>query len=153
MPDDGALEQGSRRAEEQMSVGVGATEHREAQEPEQIRNGDVLDPAALNTLLEVIGGEHDVLVELIDSFLEEAPPLLAGMRQALAQEDSIELRRTAHTIISSATDFGAVQLAELCKKLENMGKAGTLAGAAALVAQIENEYEQVKIALNQARDA
>lgn len=152
-PDGGAHEQESRRAEEQRTMRDTATERREAQESEQIRNGDVLDPAALDTLLEVIGGEHDLLVELIDSFLEEAPPLLAGMRQALAQEDAIELRRTAHTIKSSATDFGAARLAELCQELEDMGKTGTLAGAAALVAQIEIEYEHVKVALDQARDS
>jgi CheY-like chemotaxis protein/HPt (histidine-containing phosphotransfer) domain-containing protein len=108
---------------------------------------NVLDPAALETLLEVIGGERELLVELIDSFLETAPPLLERLRQGLAQGNAAEVRAAAHTIKSSSNDFGATRLAELCQRLEDMGKAGQLAGAAELVAQVEAEYEPVKAAL------
>jgi HPt (histidine-containing phosphotransfer) domain-containing protein len=120
-------------------------------EAEQTVNHQVLDPAALETLLEVVGGETALLGELIDSFLEEAPPLVANLRQALEGEDAAELRRAAHTIKSSSHDFGATNLAELCQELENMGKADTLDGAAELVAQVEGEYEQVRVALEAAR--
>jgi CheY-like chemotaxis protein len=111
----------------------------------------VLDPTALETLLEIVGGEPALLGELIDSFLEEAPPLVDTLRQALEQGDAAELRRAAHTIKSSSNDFGATTLAELCQELETMGKAGTLDGAAELVAQVEHECEQVSAALEAVR--
>jgi CheY-like chemotaxis protein len=112
----------------------------------------VLDPTALETLQEVVGGEAALLRELIDSFLEETPPLVATLRQALEQGDAAELHRAAHTLKSSSNDFGATTLAELCQELETMGKAGTLDGAVELVTQVEKEYEQARVELEAARD-
>jgi len=57
------------------------------------------------------------------------------------------LRQTAHTFKSVARNFGALHLGELNQQLEVKGKAGTLDGAAELVAQVEVEYEPVKAAL------
>jgi PAS domain S-box-containing protein len=115
-------------------------------------NHQVLDRAALETLQEVVGGETALLRELIDSFLEETPPLVATLRQALEQGDAAELHRAAHTLKSSSNDFGATTLAELCQELETMGKAGTLDGAAELVTQVEKEYEQARVELEAVRD-
>jgi CheY-like chemotaxis protein/HPt (histidine-containing phosphotransfer) domain-containing protein len=113
---------------------------------------DVLDREALIMLLEVIGGEWDLLVELIDSFLEEAPPLLSGMREALESGDSSALRLTAHTLKSSGHDFGATEFARLCQQLEDLGQSGQLDGSAVLVEQIESEYERVDNALLAAKE-
>ena len=108
---------------------------------------DVLDQAALDMLLEVVGGERELLVELIDSFLEEAPPLLSKMRAALDNGDSAGLRLTAHTLKSSGNDFGASEFARLCAELEDLGRDGRLDGTATLVEQIAAEYGRVRIAL------
>jgi|GEM_PF-569553 len=112
----------------------------------------ILDPAALETLLELVGGEKALVAELIDSFLEEAPPLFTQLRQSVEQGDAAALRMAAHTIKSSSNDFGATTLAELCRELEEMGKNGTLEGAAQLVAQAETEYEQIQATLKTIRD-
>jgi PAS domain S-box-containing protein len=114
---------------------------------------DVLDPEAMETLMEVIGGERELLVELIDSFLETAPPLLARLNQGVAQGNAAEVRAAAHTIKSSSKDFGATRLAELCQTLEELGKAGALEGTAELAAQVEAEYQPVKAALEAEREA
>jgi PAS domain S-box-containing protein len=107
----------------------------------------VLDSAAMEGLLEMIGGEREVLIELIDSFLETAPPLLARLNQGVAQGNAAEVRAAAHTIKSSSNDFGATRLAELCQTLEDMGKAGALGGASELATQVEAEYRHVQAAL------
>ena len=101
----------------------------------------------METLLEVIGGERELLVELIDSFLETAPPLFARLQHGVAQGIAADVRAAAHTIKSSSNDFGAIRLAELCQELEDMGKAGALEGAAELAAMAEEEYGRVVVAL------
>jgi CheY-like chemotaxis protein len=151
------LAQGRNGAEKQGHKGADEMETSENQEPglsdvEGSKIENPLDPAALEMLLDVIGGEPELLAELIDSFLEEAPPLLSKMHQALEKGDPAGLRVAAHTIKSSANDFGATTLAELCQTLEDMGKSGTLDGAAELGAQVDVEYERVKVALEQTRD-
>ncbi len=112
---------------------------------------DVLDQDALDLLLEVVGGERELLLELIDSFQEEAPPLLSRMRDALDNGDSAGLRLTAHTLKSSGNDFGATEFARLCAQLEDLGRDGRLDGSVELVDQITTEYERVKIALYAAK--
>lgn len=112
-----------------------------------------LDPAALEKLLELVGGEQALLAELIESFLQDTPPLLTSMRRALEQGDPAQLGMAAHTLKSTSRGFGAVRLSEWCVELEAMGNAGTLDGAAELVTQLEKEYQQVSRALEMGRDA
>jgi CheY-like chemotaxis protein len=111
----------------------------------------VLDRAALQNLLAVVGGEFDYLVELIDSFLEEAPQLLAELDQHVAGGDAAGVRRVAHSLKSNGADFGARAFSELCKELEMVGKSGDLGSAAGLAAQIGAEYARVALALETLR--
>ncbi len=111
----------------------------------------VLDPAALERLRKTIGGDATVLAELIDSFLEDAPQLLTTLRQASEKGDAAGMRLAAHSLKSNAADFGAMHFSNLCKELEQLGKAGTVDGATALVEQVEVEYEKVRVALEALR--
>jgi CheY-like chemotaxis protein len=113
----------------------------------------VLDQAALEGLLSLLGGEFANLAQLIDSFLEEAPRLLAELNQAVAGGDAAAVRRVAHSLKSNGADFGAVAFAALCKELEGMGRAGELAGAAGLAARLGAEYVKVAAALQAVRRA
>jgi signal transduction histidine kinase/CheY-like chemotaxis protein len=105
------------------------------------------DPAALNQLLNLVGGSRADLADLIHSFLEETPSLLVNLRRALETEDTELFRRTAHTLKSSARDFGAIQLSQVSQQLETLGKEKDLKGAVDLVSQVESGYEPIKIAL------
>ena len=116
-------------------------------EPESI------DPAALETLLETTGGDPAFLAELIDSYVDDTPQLLAVIRRAVDAGDGEELRRAAHTLKSNSATFGALTLAALCRDLEGQGKTGMLDGAAERVGQVEAEYAKVRQALQTARSA
>ncbi|MBN8629521.1 MAG: response regulator [Rhodobacterales bacterium] len=88
-----------------------------------------LDPKALAQLLEVIGGDREALKELVRSFLEDGPDLVDRLRAAAAAGDADAMRRAAHTLKGSATDFGALGLAALCRDIEALGRAGEVAEA------------------------
>ena len=120
-------------------------------QPETRSPETTLDPSALETLLALVGGEPTRLAELIDSFLQETPPLLVVLRRSLEEGDAAGLHRAAHTLKSSSRDFGATRLSEWARELEAMGKAGALAGAAGLVARVETEYSRVKAELDAVR--
>jgi HPt (histidine-containing phosphotransfer) domain-containing protein len=155
--DSGILSLSKGGLADEGGIGEGPEENLGQEEQSKIQNRESkienpLDPAAIETLLEIIGGERELLAELIDSFLETAQPLLIRLRQGVAQGNAAEVRAAAHTLKSSGNDFGATRLAELCQQLEEMGKAGRLEGAAELAAQVEAEYEPVKIALEAERE-
>ena len=111
-----------------------------------------LDRAALDKLLALVGGEPALLGELIDSFLQDTPPLLVALRRCLDEGNAAGVRQAAHPLKSSSRDFGATRLSQWARELEEMGKAGTLEGAAALVALVEAEYSRVQVALEAIRN-
>ena len=88
--------------------------------------GNQIDVTALDSLLEMIGGDKPSLLELIDSYLTEAPGLLQQLEQGLAAESLDVIRRSAHTLKSSSNDFGAYQLRDLCKEVEDGARSGEL---------------------------
>lgn len=112
---------------------------------------EILDPAAMERLWDLAGGDETFLVELMDTFLEDAPQLLADIRQAVEHGDAAGLYLATHSLKSNSTDFGAIVLSGLCRELEEMGKTGTLDKAAETAAQAEVEYERVKAAMEAAR--
>jgi CheY-like chemotaxis protein len=110
----------------------------------------VLDADALEQL-RARAGDRAFVIEVVATFLRDAPTLLETLRSALADAEAQRLRRAAHTLKSNGRLFGATTLAELCQELEAMAKAGSLAGAAELVARIDEEYARVADALQAAR--
>jgi HPt (histidine-containing phosphotransfer) domain-containing protein len=114
------------------------------------RDADVLDGSAFEQL-HAATGDPAFVAELVDTFLRNAPALLARLRSAQHAGQAEELRRTAHTLKSNARTFGATPLADLCQALETTAKAGTTDEAAHLVAEIEDSYARVEGALAAAR--
>ncbi len=85
---------------------------------------EVLDLSILENLLTMLGGEFSNLVQIIDSFLEDAPNLLAELDQSISRGDAGGVRRVAHGLKSNGADFGASRFSALCKELEAIGKSG-----------------------------
>ncbi len=108
-------------------------------------DGATIDAAALDDLRE-LGGD-DFVAEVIDTFLADAPALLATLRRSLDEGNAEELRRAAHTLKSNGATLGAGDFSEHCRELEQLAKSGELQGAPDLVARVEREYEGLEEAL------
>ena len=111
----------------------------------------ILDPTALDQLLQLVGGDRDSYLKLIDSFLEETPKLLEGIRKAVENKDQPRLRRMSHTLKSTCRDFGAVQLSNLGAKMEAISKTDNMENMAELIEQMELQYASVTNALRTIR--
>jgi PAS domain S-box-containing protein len=108
----------------------------------------VLDQRVLKSLRQMAGAKAAIILsQIINSYLEDAPHLLQGIRDAVAAGDAQALRQSAHSLRSSSANLGAMNLSNLCKQLEMMGGAGTTTNAHGLITQVEAEYEKVKRAL------
>ena len=108
---------------------------------------EILDQATFAGLLDSLGGDVDFLSELIEAYFASSPDLFASMRQAIATGEAPALQRAAHSLKTGSAGFGALAFAAQCKRLEDMGKAGELAGAEPKVATLEAEYAKVVAAL------
>jgi signal transduction histidine kinase/CheY-like chemotaxis protein/HPt (histidine-containing phosphotransfer) domain-containing protein len=108
----------------------------------------VLDLAALKRLRDTLGKQADqMLPGLIENFFTDAPKLIAEAQRTLEQNQTVELRRAAHTLKSTSATFGALALSALARELEYKARDGALVGADDLLKQIEAEYVKAQTAL------
>jgi len=110
------------------------------------------DPTAMRKLTDLVGGDPRLVGELIESYLEETPKLLARLEAAMRAGDADGVRLAAHTLKSSSADFGALALADLARDLEAKARAGSMANAGRRATQVQVEYEKVRAALEAALD-
>jgi histidine phosphotransfer protein HptB len=103
----------------------------------------VIDAATFAELQDTAGAEF--VGELIATFLEEAPQMLAELRDAQAAASAERFRRAAHSIKSNANTFGALRLGEMARVLE----LGGLVIDTAPVDALQAEYERVAAALQE----
>jgi HPt (histidine-containing phosphotransfer) domain-containing protein len=110
-----------------------------------------IDQATLDELKETAGPEF--VVELVDTFLVEAPLMLDDLRSALAERDAARFRRAAHSLKSNSHTFGALTLAAMARELELTGLEPAAAAGGAPLAALADEYSRVAAALAELRDA
>jgi HPt (histidine-containing phosphotransfer) domain-containing protein len=103
-----------------------------------------IDAATFEELRQTAGAEF--VVELVDTFVEEAPQMLAELRSAQASAAAERFRRAAHSLKSNGNTFGALRLGALARDLE----LGGLPADASAIDALQAEYERVAAALKEA---
>lgn len=109
-----------------------------------------IDPATFDALKETTGAEF--VIELVDTFLEDAPRMLGELRTALAAQDADTFRRAAHSLKSNSNTFGALSLGAMARTLE-LGGMAKAAEAASSLSALDREYARVAAALTELRRA
>lgn len=112
--------------------------------------GDPVDLATFRELQETTGAEF--VTELVDTFLEEAPAILADLRSAHSARDPDRFKRAAHSLKSNANTFGALTLGGKARDLEKGGLASADAAGDPL-ADLAKEYERAAARLKELRHA
>jgi HPt (histidine-containing phosphotransfer) domain-containing protein len=110
----------------------------------------IIDQATFNELKQMSG--PDFMPELIDTFLDDGPRMIAKLRRALAAGEAETFRRTAHSLKSNAKTFGALRLAELARDLELSGRENRLGEAGSVLDELVHEFDRVAAALGGLRD-
>jgi HPt (histidine-containing phosphotransfer) domain-containing protein len=106
-----------------------------------------IDPAVIASLDEAWEeGEADLVVELIDLYLGDAPQWVEAMRTAAAGDDATVLKGAAHTLKGSSGSLGIRQVAETCKMLE-LNCSGSAARVEELLQQLDREFATARRAL------
>ena len=106
-----------------------------------------VDPTVLERLTESMGGDQAFVDELIEQFVADSPALVTAARAGIEAGNTAEVRRAAHTLKSNAATFGANELADRSRRLEEAAKAGALEDALERIDAISAELERVHAAL------
>lgn len=105
----------------------------------------LLDEANLNDLMEAI--DADKTIEFIQVFLHDAAERLVQIEHAVTVRDLEAARRYAHSLVSMAGTFGAMQMSGLSRRLERACKTADLQDAAQLVRQLTECGRETEVAL------
>jgi HPt (histidine-containing phosphotransfer) domain-containing protein len=108
-------------------------------------NTSTIDLAVFDELKEAAGA--DFVGELVGTFLEEAPTILAELRRSQAEGADPRFRRAAHSLKTNALTFGATALGDRARALE----LGGLPADSALLDALEAAYADAAAALEALR--
>ena len=114
---------------------------------------DPLDPAALDELLAMAGGDPTLLGDLLADFSTDADQYAAELDAAVAAGDDAALVRPAHSLKSNALNVGAARLADLCRSLEADARTGAVPDAAQRAAEVQAELAAVREAVRQVAES
>ncbi len=78
---------------------------------------------------------------LLDTFLDDSQKLLSRLHEARTAQ---ALGEAAHTLKGSSSNMGALELADLCRQLEERAQQIPLSGLEELVDRIEQEFMTVR---------
>ncbi len=105
------------------------------------------DPAQT---LDRVGGDEELLFEVVEIFLNEAPSALVKLRRALSDKDPEAVERIAHGLKGEIGYLGIRVLSQGIRELEEAGRRRDLSSAGPLLASLEAEIPYVVRAVRQA---
>lgn len=89
-------------------------------------------------------GEPDLVITLIDLYLDSAPQQLQIIKDSVANEDIISLKNSAHSLKGSSANMGADYVAELCEKLEQASAPESFEQARLILKPLEKNFERAR---------
>jgi two-component system, sensor histidine kinase and response regulator len=136
------------------SVIENVSSHFNASECSDLRGLDGKAVVNLSGLLESVGGNRELLDEMLAIFSEDSPKLMSEIALAIGNQDPDGLRIAAHSLKSMVAGLGASSAVEAALRLENMGRSLDMAYAREALVILENELNIVHEALaGDGRDA
>jgi CheY-like chemotaxis protein len=100
-------------------------------------------------VLESLDGDSDLLREIAVIFLAQSPKHLEKIREAISKKDPNHLERAAHALKGAAANLLAQGVIEAASKLEEIGRAGYVAGSRQALASLEAELGKLRSALGE----
>jgi len=104
-------------------------------------------PLDVTTALQMVEGDHELLAEMAELFLQDYPEHLAQIYQALVHRDKQSLSSAAHTLKGAAGNFAAGPTCAAAATLEKMGRAGDFSQVSLVIDELEAALSQLAPAL------
>jgi CheY-like chemotaxis protein/HPt (histidine-containing phosphotransfer) domain-containing protein len=108
--------------------------------PDNIAPGSAWD---LDAALERVDGDLTFLKKMTSTLLAQLPEQIGELRQAIEASEPDAIRAPAHTLKNWFGNFFATRAAEMTRELEDFGHQGDIAGARALLGELELETERL----------
>lgn len=87
---------------------------------------------------ENFSGDEDILIDLIEQFIERKNDLIGRISAAISLQDPKELKISAHTLKGVVANFYAEEIKQKCYQLETMGHMKDLTFAEAVYLELKS---------------
>jgi HPt (histidine-containing phosphotransfer) domain-containing protein len=94
-------------------------------------------------MLARVGGDRELLAEVIVFFLEDCPQLIETMRQGLVDDNHGAVMAAAHSLRGSAGNFDATAVTALSRSLEAHAGAQNIPASREAFSRLETETTQL----------
>ena len=101
----------------------------------------------LDAALEYLGGDADLLREIVGMFQPQCDKCMAKLREAVSKGDASGIEFAAHALKGAASNLFAQGSVEAALKLEELGRSGSTDGASEMLAVLESEVSRLQLAL------
>jgi HPt (histidine-containing phosphotransfer) domain-containing protein len=109
---------------------------------------DAVDMEFLNSFEELQPGDgSDLIVELIDLYLKDAPQRMVAIREAAIANKWVLLKKAAHNFKGSSATLGIRHVAETCRRLEAIECGHSPEDIGELLRQMDDEFARASEAL------
>lgn len=105
-------------------------------------NEKVLD---LNEFLERVQDDKELLLELLDIFLEDYQLKRDLLQKAIDNKDFDEVRNLGHSLKGASGNISAKGLREVLMQIEEMGKNGNIDGIDELVKAMDSNFSELEV--------
>ena len=98
-------------------------------------------------LLERLGGDAELVDEIVQIFLESAAEMIDTVDSAVADGDAHRVERSAHALKGALLNIAAESVAERALRLEQVGRSGELELCSQLLDELKQDYDLLLQAL------
>src|SRR5919107_424736 len=95
-------------------------------------------------------GEPANLARIVGLFIDDVPLRLEELRQAVESGGAQNVEETAHMLKGGSGYMGAVQMAKICPRIQDLGASGELSHVSELLDELEAEFKRIRPALEAA---
>jgi HPt (histidine-containing phosphotransfer) domain-containing protein len=110
-----------------------------------------IDAATMANLLEITGGDQGFVDELVDTYIAEGGRIIGELVAAADAGSVADLVRPAHSLKSSSLNVGALELGELCRRLEQDALNGAVDDPVSRAAEVNRAFDDARVALLEER--
>jgi len=105
------------------------------------------NPFDREEMLERLGGDTDLLADVLQVFLEECPRMFEEVRCAVDEGDSNLVRRSAHSMKGALLNISAAPAAAEASRLEVLGSEDRIDDAVPALERLRREIDRLQHAL------
>jgi PAS domain S-box-containing protein len=101
------------------------------------------------SFVELLSGDEESVEEIIAGFLEDVPLQIATLKKFIAEGDARRSGRQGHSIKGAAANTRCMALSAVASDIESAGMGGRLDELAALMPELERQFELVQIPMRE----